>query len=215
MNITSIETGPLAVNTFFIPTPDNRIVLVDPGGDIKKITEHLKTMGDALALILLTHSHFDHLGALAQLHSLFPEIEIAIHTSEASWLGEGAIEKHAAFFKHLGAEFLVRSHTGELPFATQLLEEGKPIRLTGGKDWEGWVVLSTPGHSPGSICLYNEQEALLISGDTLFNAGVGRTDGPGGSAQELRASLKRLASLPKTVRVFPGHGPETTIEREW
>ena len=76
-------------------------------------------------------------------------------------------------------------------------------------------VLHTPGHTEGSVCLYEERHALLLSGDTLFAGSYGRTDLPGGDDAAMVASLARLAAtIPTTVRVLPGHGPETTLERE-
>jgi hypothetical protein len=77
------------------------------------------------------------------------------------------------------------------------------------------VVLETPGHTPGSVCFYSEKEGILFSGDTLFFDGVGRSDLPGGSEKKLRESIqKKIAVLPPETRVFPGHGPFTTVERE-
>src|SRR5207237_1160590 len=75
-------------------------------------------------------------------------------------------------------------------------------------------VLHTPGHSPGSICLYNDEAAALFTGDTLYRHGVGRTDFPGGNSSQLEKSLQRLAELPDTTRVYPGHGLSTTIREE-
>src|SRR5271169_2015002 len=77
------------------------------------------------------------------------------------------------------------------------------------------TVLETPGHTPGSVCFYAEKEGILFSGDTLFFDGVGRTDLPGGSEKKLKESIQRkIAVLPPETRVFPGHGPFTTVERE-
>ena len=78
----------------------------------------------------------------------------------------------------------------------------------------GFRVLHTPGHTPGSVCLYREEEKVLFSGDTLFRAGFGRTDLAGGSMHQLLSSLRTLLALPRDVRVYPGHGESTTIDEE-
>ena len=98
---------------------------------------------------------------------------------------------------------------GELPKADVRLKEGDRVF-----DMD-LVVLETPGHTPGSVCFYSEREGILFSGDTLFFDGVGRSDLPGGSEKKLRESIqKKIAPLPPETRVFPGHGPFTTVERE-
>ena len=104
---------------------------------------------------------------------------------------------------------MVRRYREQLPAATLMLQDGQsPAGM------DGWTVLHTPGHSPGSICLYNADSKILIAGDTLFNAGFGRTDAPGGSDEELERSLRRLSALPGETLVIPGHGARTSIERE-
>ena len=215
MDITSLETGPFLVNTIFLPASLNRLVIIDPGGNIEEILTHIRSRKEKPSLILLTHGHFDHLIALPPLYAAYPEIEIAIHHEDAQWLGRGAIEKHAQFFRILGAESLVRRYSQELPAPTQILKEGNPIRLKDGDVFEDWEVLWTPGHSPGSICLYNKEASILISGDTIFNGGIGRTDTPGGCMNTIEKSLTRLSKLPHHTRVIPGHGLETTIGNEF
>jgi glyoxylase-like metal-dependent hydrolase (beta-lactamase superfamily II) len=96
-----------------------------------------------------------------------------------------------------------------LPEPDLILEEGHKVLGT------GLIVLETPGHTKGSVCLYSEKDALLFSGDTLFFMGVGRTDLPGSSEKSLLDSIRaKLLVLPPETRVFPGHGLDTTIERE-
>ncbi|HKK64272.1 MAG TPA: MBL fold metallo-hydrolase, partial [Clostridia bacterium] len=110
-----------------------------------------------------------------------------------------------------GAEFhpLFHSFLENLPEADVLLEEEQFILDT------DLQVIHTPGHTPGGISIYSESDLILFSGDTLFFEGVGRTDLPGGDSDQLRSSiLDKLFTLPDETRVFPGHGPFTTIERE-
>lgn len=214
MNITKIVTGPLSVNTWFIPLDAQRLVVVDPGGDIDSIIARVAKNDLRVALILLTHGHFDHMLALSALSRSFPEADIAIHPADSMYLGDGALALHHAFFEELGAASMIRHFQDPLPPATVFLEEGLPIRLKDGTTLSDWTVLHTPGHSAGSICLYNGKDHILMSGDTLFSSGFGRTDAAGGSLAALQKSLERLFTLPDDTAVLPGHGRNTTIGQE-
>lgn len=214
MHITSLVTGALAVNTLLIPAGGDRVVIVDPGGSADTIIAQVRAMHAIPSLIVLTHGHFDHLAALVSVAQAFPEAGIAIHQADSQWLGQGAIERHLDFFRFLGAESVVLRNRDELPAPTTILAEGECPVFPDGAYWDGWKVIWTPGHSPGSICLLNEHEKILVSGDTLFCRGFGRTDGPGGSMEALSASLGKLALLDGGIRVIPGHGRETTIASE-
>lgn len=214
MNITKIVTGPLSVNTWFIPLDAQRLVVVDPGGDIDSIIARVAKDDSSVALILLTHGHFDHMLALPALSRSFPEADIAIHPADSMYLGDGALARHHAFFEELGAGSMIRHFQDPLPPATVFLEEGTPIRLKDGTTLSAWTVLHTPGHSAGSICLYNSNDHILISGDTLFSSGFGRTDAAGGSIAALQQSLERLFTLPDETVVLTGHGRNTTIGQE-
>lgn len=214
MNITHLVTGPLSVNTWFIPLDSTRIMVVDPGGDFEAIISHLSGLGTEVSLILLTHGHFDHMIALPALAKAFPEAAIAIHSGDARFLGPGALDRHHAFFNTLGAGSLIKKYHDPLPEPTIILSEGQDIVLKGLEPLRDWLVLHTPGHSEGSVCIYNQNEKTLISGDTLFNSGIGRTDASGGSIELLEQSIGRLFSLPEETIVLPGHGLKTTIGRE-
>jgi len=127
------------------------------------------------------------------------------------FLGTGGRETHRENLEFLGLDEMsfFGVDADELPRADVRLKEGDRVF-----DMD-LVVLETPGHTPGSVCLYAEKEGILFSGDTLFFDGVGRSDLPGGSEKKLRESIqKKIAVLPPETRVFPGHGPFTTIERE-
>lgn len=211
MNIAQLVTGPLSVNTLFIPIDSNRLVVVDPGGDALSIIAYIAAQHSTVALILLTHGHFDHVTGLPQLALAFPDAPIAIHEADSFFLGEGALERHAVFLAAIGGELMVRRYREPIPAATLMLKDNQSPPIPG---MEGWIVMHTPGHSPGSICLHNAEAKILIAGDTLFNAGFGRTDAPGGSDEELEKSLTRLTALPASTLVIPGHGARTTIARE-
>lgn len=198
--------GPLAVNALILPSGSGDCVVVDPGGDPDLIIAYISSNRLSVSHIVLTHGHWDHLAALNELSGAWPTAAIAIHEADSPWLGIGALARHRAFFASLGAAALVPEGRDELPGANLALCEG----LTIGE----WKVLHTPGHSPGSVSLYRETDGTLVSGDTLFRSGYGRTDGPGGNDEALAESLRRLLALPPETRVFPGHGSGTTIGAE-
>lgn len=222
MNIVQLVTGPLSVNTWFIPLDDRRVVVVDPGGDADIIIAHLRERHAAPALFALTHGHFDHIIAIPELLAAWPGTPIAIHKSDAHFLGAGALERHRSFFASIGGAGLIDQYGTSLPPATAFFEDGADLvsvlsSVPGASsvpESTGWRIIHTPGHSKGSICLYNEREGVLIAGDTLFNSGVGRTDAAGGNLSELERSLDLLSALPPDTVVLPGHGPKTTIGRE-
>lgn len=216
MNIAQLVTGPLSVNTWFVPLGERRIVVVDPGGDADMIIAHLRERHAEPALFALTHGHFDHITALPELAAAFPGVPIAIHEADAHFLGTGAIERHRSFFARIGGAGLIDAYASPLPAATAFFADGLDLSSVLGSVAEptGWLIMHTPGHSKGSICLYSEREKTLISGDTLFNSGVGRTDAPGGNTPELERSLDLLSALPGETVVLPGHGPKTTISGE-
>ncbi len=206
MEILKITGGPLAVNTWLLPSGSDRLVIVDPGAQVRSIIAAVERSGRTPESIWLTHGHFDHLGALQGLMQHWSNLKLAIHPADGTWLGSGALARHKAFISGLGWGSLVSGYTGELPEASLFLENGMEL--------SGWKIIHTPGHSPGSVCFYNEAGSVLVSGDTLFADGIGRSDGPGGSQQSLYSSLSLILELPDSTRVLPGHGPETTIGRE-
>jgi hydroxyacylglutathione hydrolase len=209
MNVKKLVSGPLAVNTWCVPVAGGRMMIVDPGGNPASIIAYLNGEGLKPALVVLTHGHFDHLLALPELARAYPELPVAIHSADSSFLGRGSLERHRAFLGEDGDSGLLGGIRADFPPATLFLEDGQPVPLI-----DGWAVMHTPGHSEGSVCLYNAAEKTLIAGDTLFFQGMGRTDFEGGSSEKLFASLSRLATLPPDTVVLPGHGRVTTIGAE-
>jgi glyoxylase-like metal-dependent hydrolase (beta-lactamase superfamily II) len=183
---------------------------VDPGDSAQEILGFLKEQGIVVNLIVLTHGHLDHTAALPELMPLFgpSRPRIAIHASDAHYLGKQGEETNKALFEAIRAPSYFRSYWGALPEPDFLLEDGQYL------EGSGWQVIHSPGHSPGSLCLYEKESDSLISGDTLFKDGVGRTDTPDSDFHALERSLQRLARLPAETKVYPGHGPSTTIGRE-
>ena len=192
MQTTKISTNFLDENCWILRNSENELVVIDPGSDTKKI---LETIGDAKVLwILLTHSHSDHLGALAEVTKK-TGAAVAIHFLESEIIKHG--ETNPPDF---GLKFEPIVVVKELK-DKEILKFGK----------ERIEVIHTPGHTPGSCCFLIGDE--IFSGDTLFCENVGRTDLPGGNTVELRKSLTRLLKLPSGTIIHPGHGEDWTIDQ--
>lgn len=188
--------GPWQTNAYLVWDGHSTDALVlDPGmGAAQPLVERVAANGLDLHLIANSHGHIDHIFDNAPLVRA-SGAPLAIHPDDAYRL-EGT--------NSYGFDI-------ERSVASRDLTEGEQLRI-GGLVFD---VLHLPGHSEGSVCLYEERAALLLSGDILFAGSYGRTDLPGGSDEQMVASLARLSrEIPGAVRVLPGHGPETTLERE-
>ena len=174
-------------------------IVIDPGGSPSKIIKYIKHSGLKIIYIVNTHSHFDHVEANEEIKA-FTGADILIHEKEAAMLTN---------LTPMGRMFGMEVKNS--PPADKTLQDKDKIAV-GNLIFE---VIHTPGHSPGGICLYEKNNSILISGDALFAQGIGRTDLPGGSYKNLIDSIKtKLFKLPKETKVYPGHGPETTIGNE-
>lgn len=204
MKVERIVVGPLDVNCWIVADEaGGPAVVIDPGDDADAVMHALH--GNGVAAIVLTHAHFDHIGAVADLIDL-TGAPLAVHGADADRLGSAGPSGTG------GALFGFDSHTA--PPADRTLVDGDVIEageLT-------LTVLHTPGHTEGGICLLACDRTdcrHLFSGDTLFAGSVGRTDFPGGDARALAASIAaKLSGLPEATVVHPGHGPDSTIGRE-
>jgi hydroxyacylglutathione hydrolase len=178
------------------------LVVIDPGGDDAELLAAVA--GRPVARVVLTHGHFDHLGAAAALVGA-TGAPLAVHRLDAEVVTDARANGGRQFgFEH------------EAPEPDTLLEDGDVLEA-GDLRLE---VLHTPGHTPGGICLLatvmgdDIGSPHLFSGDTLFAGSVGRTDFAGGDARALRASIGRLTALPPATIVHTGHGPDTTLAHE-
>lgn len=195
----TIPVGSFGANCVVLTRQENatRAILADPGQDAADLIAWLDENGLSPEAILLTHGHFDHITAVPDLQKRWPGMPVAIHPLDEPMLG----------------------HPMNL-WPPEYPATPKPANLVDVREWAKshpeWSleILHTPGHTPGSCCFLFTADALLLSGDTLFAGSCGRTDFPGGNAEEMAASLKRLARLPPETRVVPGHGASTTIARE-
>lgn len=202
MNVVRVVVGPLQSNCFVAWEGEGPAIVVDPGDDLDHI---LQAIDDRpVEAIVLTHCHFDHLGAAAGLVSATGAPLVA-HVDDADFLTTPTGTGGALF----GFPDAIAKP------ADRTLVDGDVIAAAA----LTMSVLHTPGHTPGGICLLAEDPAggpaRLFSGDTLFMGSVGRTDFPRGDGRELARSIAtKLVMLPSDTVVHPGHGPDTTIERE-
>lgn len=207
--IERLRIGPIGENVYVIESQGVG-VLVDPGDDAEAILRFVEEKKVEVSIVVLTHGHLDHCAALPGLLEAWKgkAPDIAIHPLDAHYLGKSGEETNRALFEALRASGFFDNYWKPMPEPSLFLNEGDLVPDT------SLVVMHTPGHSPGSICLYDKESEFLVSGDTLFRDGVGRTDTPDADPLALEKSLSRLAILPPETIVFPGHGPRTTIGRE-
>jgi hydroxyacylglutathione hydrolase len=206
-----LTVGPIGENAYVLVDGAN-CVLVDPGDEAERILSFLDSRGLGVSLVVATHGHLDHTAAIPELlaawraRGLAPPL--AIHRDDADYFGEQGEETNRRLFAAIRASGYFKHYWRPLPAPDILLADGDELPHS------SYRVIHSPGHSAGSICLYDEAASILVSGDTLFRDGVGRTDCPDSDPSALEASLLRLFALPAATRVFPGHGDETTIGRE-
>lgn len=195
LKIHTLTLGDYQTNTYIVhDAAATTCCIIDPGYEADTILRHVAQLGLTVDAILLTHGHFDHVGAVER---------IVAQTHCRLWMHEGDWSQfpnpvNAYFYPLANCDFT----------EVDLMEDGG-ITHAGGTEFRA---ISTPGHTWGSVCLLCGD--ALFSGDTLFAGSCGRTDLPGGDAGTLAQSLARLAQLEGDFRVYPGHGGATTLLRE-
>ncbi len=199
MNRTTIQVGTFEVNCSIL-SENGKALVVDPGSEATRIRAELKKQNLELAAVLLTHAHFDHIGAIPELRRAFPALPVFVSAADAKII-DHPFNQYPPGYPPVGEVKDTRDAKELKDFIASL-------------GWQTTVeVIDTPGHTPGGVC-YLFSTGILIAGDTLFCGSVGRTDLPGGDMHTLMSSLEKLKVLPKDTIVVPGHGPETTIARE-
>ena len=200
MDVRGFTVGPVQENTWLVrPDGSDRAVMIDPGDEADRLLGAIDQLGVGLDAILLTHTHFDHVGAVAPVARATgapvycPKIEVGVLADIMAfvpWAGFGPFESYDA---------------------DETLEGGERLALAG----LDIVVIFTPGHSPGHVTYAVEGEGALLSGDVLFQGSVGRTDLPGGDTATLMASIAGLLDrFDDDTVVYPGHMGVTTLGRE-
>ena len=196
----TIQVGGFEVNCSIL-SENGKALVVDPGQEADRIVGMLSERNLDPVAVLLTHAHFDHIGAVPGLLKAFPDLPVYIHEKDLPVITHPINQfppEYPAMARH-------KNFTA-LPATNPLLIP--PFELQ---------VIETPGHTPGGVCYYfptAEPQPLLLSGDTLFASSIGRTDLPGGDMATLMDSLKKLTALPDDTLVVPGHGSQTTIAAE-
>lgn len=195
--IKSIVTGFLEVNTYLIEN-NKEVAVVDPGSDPNLIISEIENLGGNLKLILLTHGHSDHIGAVEALQEEYPEVQVLIHKDDEELLLDPELNMSPMVFRK---PFTVK--------ADRFLEEGDRIEFGD----EIITVRHSPGHTPGGVVYLYKDNAF--TGDSLFRGSIGRTDFYKGDQQTLVSSVReKILSLPDGTTLLPGHGPATTPEWE-
>jgi hydroxyacylglutathione hydrolase len=201
MKIDHLILGAFETNCYVLRKSETAkdCLIIDTGMQADQLVEFLKQHNLNPVAVVLTHGHPDHAAGVAELRKGFTDIKVCIHKLDADMLTGGQ--------KNFGLLMGVKSYTGP---ADLLLEEEGVIEQAGIK----LHVLHTPGHTPGGICLYLEDEGIVFTDDTLFADSVGRTDLGGNMPQLLKSIREKLFTLPDDTKVYPGHGPATTIANE-
>lgn len=202
MTITEIHAKYVfSANCYLVQSREGNAFLVDPGAEAEGIIAAIRAQGVTPKMILLTHGHFDHVGAVKELQKEYPGLPVYIAQADQELL-EGDDKTGA-----LGRRF-IRDQSPYTFRADGYLREGEDLTV----DELTVKVMATPGHTKGSVCLFCG--STVFSGDTLFLHDCGRTDLYGGSFPEICDSLRRLAALEKDYTVRPGHGEMTSIDEE-
>ncbi len=191
--------GPVQTNCYFLYHEDNKECLIfDPGDQAEQIISFIKKKELKPVGIVLTHGHFDHIMAADEIRKEF-DIKIYAAKAEEELLGNSMLNVSAQIGESVSLK------------ADEWLEDGQELSILG----ETMRCILTPGHTIGGMCYYFSKAGILISGDTLFEASVGRTDLPTGNGRQLIQSIReKLFCLPDEVKVYPGHGMMTSIQDE-
>ena len=190
---TTLVVGDIGVNCYLVPGPKSgNLYIIDPGDDAADIVQAAAAFTYREAVILLTHAHVDHIGAVGAVAKKLNISKVCLNAADE--------QLYHSPENHL-LPFLPPAKN--LPAVTEYFSQ------------EDFSVIETPGHTPGSVCLRFEDYKTLFTGDTLFQGSVGRTDLPGGNYDALMKSIKeKLMVLPDDLKVFPGHQYWSTIGRE-
>lgn len=192
--------GAMATNCYMAVNTDTReTVIIDPAAKPEFIIKRCKEQQYKVVAILLTHGHFDHIGALEGVRAEYPDAKVYAGKEEADVLHNSAVNMSVDFPPEISTD------------ADEYVDDGEILKLL---DTE-IKCIHVPGHTKGGMCYYFEDNKILFSGDTLFEMSVGRSDFPTGSWEDLLENIsKKLLTLPEDVIVYSGHGGKTNVGRE-
>ena len=198
MIVRPLTVGPMAENAYIVGSEETReCAIIDPGAEASRILEEVETLGLTVRLILNTHGHGDHVGAVAAIKEATGAI-YAIHQRDVPML-----KRSSPFAMRVVSDFQ------SPPDPDRYVKEGDVFEIGDVK----LRAMETPGHTQGGVCYYGE--GVVFTGDTLFQGSIGRSDMPEGNGRLLIRSIQiKLMVLPAGTRVYPGHGPDSTIARE-
>ena len=203
LNIRSYSLGPVQTNCYIVSNKQKECIIFDPGEEAARVVKEIRASGLKPKAILLTHAHFDHIGAVDALREVF-QIPLYIHEKEVSWLAD-PLKNGSGKYAELPNYVVAPPEEAHI-----ITKEGE---LTVGAFT--FTVAHTPGHSPGSVSFIFKEEGFAIVGDTLFERSIGLTDLIGGSTKLLLQSIQeKLLSLPEDTIIYPGHGHYTTPAAE-
>jgi hydroxyacylglutathione hydrolase len=201
IEILTVPVGQMQSNCYIIFDESiKQCLVIDPGDDWEYLVSQIQEKNLVVSVIIATHGHFDHIMGVFPIQKTF-NVPFMIHKDDEFLLQD--MRSSARHFLNIEA--------GPAPIADCNLKEKEAILLSANK----FEVVHTPGHTPGSICLYNKKDKILFTGDLVFaEGGVGRTDFSYSNQSELEKSIARVFKLPKDTIIYPGHGPSTTIGDE-
>lgn len=203
MRIKCVTLGSFQTNCYILMQDSSQktdVLVIDTGLDRDDLANYLLARQIRPKTVILTHGHIDHIGGVIGISRCFADVEVLIHAQDVHFLED----------TELNLSYLAGNRTERFT-ASRTVSDGDVIDLGGIR----LQVLHTPGHTPGSISLYVQDQGTVFTGDSLFAGSIGRTDLPGGDHQLLIQSIRQqLLTLPGQTIIFPGHGPSTTIGSE-
>lgn len=196
MQILRFPLGQLQANCYFL-IQDKKCLIIDPADEASFILEELQRRNLQLIGMFATHGHFDHIMAVGEIQKSF---DVPFYIVKEDMFLVKRLNKTAEYFLGHNPYSLQPTHI-------QFLREGE-LKIKN----LSFKIISTPGHTPGSCCLYVKKENILFTGDTIFKEGIGRYDHTYSSKKDLMLSIKKILALPKKTKIYPGHGEETSVE---
>lgn len=205
LTIKTFQVNPLGVNCYVISDSTNEAVIIDCGcftdSEWNQIKRYIDDNNLKVVHLLNTHFHFDHMMGIL---FAYPDLKISPEGNYADEYLYKTLNQQVESFMGISLNSV------SLPSLGKNMSERTEVKF----GEHTFKVIQTPGHTPGGVCFYCEEENVLFSGDTLFQCSMGRTDLPGGNGHEMMSSLRRLSTLPRETKVYPGHGGWTNIGYE-